>query len=270
MDNHRLDNAYALPVQEVARRLETDPATGLDPALISARLKTCGPNRLQRQKTKSPFVILARQFNSIIVWLLAVAAAMSFLFGDIAEGAAIIVVLVINGAIGFVTELRAARSMEALMRIAEVRTRVRRGGRERMIDAQELVPGDVVILEAGDMVTADLRISQASNLQADESVLTGESAPVLKSVEPAGREAPLGDRSGMAYKGTAITQGTGEGLVVATGMRTEIGRISDLAQWRRKRGAAAGKTARQARSPAGLADLGAGRTDHRRRHPARP
>ncbi len=154
----------------------------------------------------------------------------SFVLGDIAEGVAIAFVLILNSAIGFFTELKAARSMEALMRIAKVRTRVRRGGEVCMIDAHELVPGDVVILEAGDVVTADLRLSEASNLQTDESVLTGESAPVTKGIEPVEKDAALGDRLSMAFKGTAITQGSGEGIVTATGMETELGRISDLAQ----------------------------------------
>jgi len=217
-------------VHEVAIRLKTDPATGLGPEQIRERLKTYGPNQLSRQESRSVLVILAHQFNSIIVWLLAGAAVLSFALGDIAEGVAIVVVLLLNGAIGFITELRAARSMEALMRIAEVKTRVRRDGHQRIVDAHELVPGDVVILEAGDVVTADLRISQASNLQADESVLTGESVPVVKSVNAVNPDATLGDRTCMAFKGTAITQGAGEGLVAATGMKTEIGRISDLVQ----------------------------------------
>ena len=226
----RLETAHALSVQEVAGLLGTDPAAGLDPGEASRRLKSHGPNRLRRQKPRSVVAILAHQFASVIVWLLAAAALMSFSLGDIAEGAAIVVVLLINTAIGFSTEFSAARSMEALIRIAEVKTRVRRGGRERMVDAQELVPGDVVILEAGDVVTADLRISACANLQADESVLTGESVPVTKSIDAAARDAGPGDRIGMAFKGTAITQGTGEGLVVATGMDTEIGRISSLVQ----------------------------------------
>jgi Ca2+-transporting ATPase len=226
----RPENPHALSVADVAVRLETDPEAGLSHRDAGQRLSAHGPNQLRRQKTKSSLAILAHQFSSVIVWLLAAAALMSFLLGDIAEGGAIIVVLLLNGAIGFFTELRAARSMEALMRIAEIKTRVRRDGQQRMIDAHGLVPGDVVILEAGDVVTADLRISQASNLQADESVLTGESVPVLKAETATDREAVLGDRTSMAFKGTAITQGTGEGLVVATGMATEIGRISDLVQ----------------------------------------
>ena len=189
-----------------------------------------GPNQLLRQKPKSWLAILAHQFASLIVWLLAGAAALSFAFGDVAEGIAIVVVLLINGAIGFVTEVRAARSMEALMRLGEVRTRVRRQGRETMVDARDLVPGDVVVLEAGDIITADLRLSQASGLEIDESVLTGEAVAASKSGEPVDATAALGDRRGMAFKGTAVTRGVGEGLVVATGMKTEIGRISSLAQ----------------------------------------
>tara|TARA_R110002012_G_scaffold77282_8_gene195527 strand:- start:12725 stop:15427 length:2703 start_codon:yes stop_codon:yes gene_type:complete len=226
----RPDNAHAQSLQQVATCLEADAERGLSTLQAQERLKIHGPNQLRRQKTRSMLSILVHQFSSIIVWLLAGAAMLSFGFGDTAEGVAIVVVLVINGAIGFSTELRAARSMEALMRIAEVKTRVRRDGRQRMVDAHELVPGDVVILEAGDVVTADLRISQASNLQADESVLTGESIPTGKSTIEVAQDAVPGDRACMAFKGTSITQGTGEALVVATGMDTELGRISDLVQ----------------------------------------
>jgi Ca2+-transporting ATPase len=221
---------HALAADEIARRLGVDARTGLTVATARQRLETLGPNRLRRQKRKGLVTILRHQFQSVIVWLLAAAAAISFAFGDLAEGVAIVVVLLINGAIGFFTELRAARSIEALMRIAQVRTRVRRDGKDLMIDAHELVPGDLVVLEAGDVVTADLRLTEASNLQADESVLTGESMPVAKRTAPVDAGAQVGDRACMAFKGTAITQGTGEGIVAATGMETELGRISDLAQ----------------------------------------
>ena len=230
MSDRETTAPHALSPDEVAGRLDTGPDTGLTEREAKSRLKSHGPNRLRRKKRKSALGILLNQFRSVIVWLLAGAAGISFAFGEIAEGAAIVVVLLINGAIGFFTELRAARSMEALMRIAEVRTRVRRGGETRMVDAHELVPGDVVVLEAGDVVTADLRLAEAANLQADESVLTGESTPVAKSVDAVGRDAAIGDRLCMAFKGTAITQGSGRGIVVATGMDTEIGHISDLAQ----------------------------------------
>ncbi|WP_290891687.1 HAD-IC family P-type ATPase [Hoeflea sp.] len=226
----KLEDAHARTVEDIAAHFGTDAARGLDPAQAAERLKSHGPNRLRRQKTRSILSILAHQFQSVLVWLLAAAALMSFALGEFAEGGAIFVVLILNGGIGFFTEISAARSMEALMRIADVKTRVRRGGQARMIDAHGLVPGDVVILDAGDVVTADLRIVKASNLQADESVLTGESLPVTKSADAVSGDAVLGDRFSMAFKGTAITQGSGEALVVATGMDTEIGRISNLVQ----------------------------------------
>ncbi len=221
---------HASPVLDVARQLRTDIGCGLLAQEARARLQTLGPNRLRQEKRRSPLVILLHQFGSVIVWLLAFAAGLSFAFGDNAEGLSIILVLIINAAIGFFTELRAERSMEALVRIAEVHTRVRRGRATQVIDARELVPGDLVVLEAGDIVTADLRLSQASNLAADESVLTGESTPVEKATTPIDANAPIGDRTSMAFKGSAITRGSGEGIVVATGMDTEIGRIAKLTQ----------------------------------------
>lgn len=221
---------FAAEVQAVADRLDVNPDHGLDDGMVAARRDRYGPNQLRAQEKKSALSILAHQFQGVIVWLLALAAGVSFLFQDIAEGIAIVVVLAINAAIGFFTELRAARSMEALQNIASVTTRVRRGGQAMRIDAHELVPGDIVLLEAGDMVTADLRLADASNLQSDESVLTGESVPVVKQTEPALPDAAIGDRSCMAFKGTAITQGSGAGIVTATGMNTELGHISHLVQ----------------------------------------
>ncbi|WP_400082871.1 cation-translocating P-type ATPase [Yoonia sp. R78084] len=230
MSEPLVENPHAQSVEEIGARLEVDTAQGLHQSHARARLDAQGPNRLRQQKKKSTLSILLHQFKGMIVWLLAAAALMSFVLGDIAEGIAIVVVLLINGAIGFFTELRAARAMEALMQIAQVQTRVRRGGDVRKVNAHELVPGDVVILEAGDMVTADMRLTEVASLMADESVLTGESVPVMKSRNPSEQDAALGDRASMAFKGTAITLGTGEGVVVATGMDTEIGQISDLAQ----------------------------------------
>ncbi len=222
--------AGALPVDAVAARLDVDPRRGLTAAEARRRLARAGPNLLQARAQKGLLTILGHQFASVIVWLLAGAAALSLAMGDLAEAAAILTVLAINGAIGFFTELRAARSMEGLMRIAAVRARVRRDGSERLVEARELVPGDVVVLEAGDIVPADLRLAEVAQLQADESALTGESLAVTKTTAPTPPGTSLGDRTNMAFKGTAITRGSGEGIVVATGMATEIGKISDLAQ----------------------------------------
>lgn len=221
---------HTLSSGKVAQLLAASPETGLSQAEAVRRLRSHGPNRLRRQKPRSAMAMLFHQFRSVIVWLLAAAAAISLIMGDIAEGGAIIIVLLLNGTIGFVTELRAARSMEALFRIAEVRTRVRRDGRVQMIDARDVVPGDVVVLEGGDVVTADLRLSEASSLQADESILTGEAAPVAKSAEPVAEDTILAERTSMVFKGTAITRGAGEAIVTATGMATELGRISQLTE----------------------------------------
>ena len=197
---------------------------------MAERQRLFGRNRLRRHRTRSAIGILAGQLRNLIVWLLAAAAALSFYVGDRPEGFAIIAVIAINTAIGFFTELRALRSMEALRRIARVRTRVRRDGQVQHADALDLVPGDIVILEAGDIVTADLRLAEAANLQCDESVLTGESTPVDKDTAALDGAPEVAERKNMAFKGTAITQGLGRGIVVGTGMATELGRISKLVE----------------------------------------
>ncbi|PVB63294.1 cation-transporting P-type ATPase [Labrenzia sp. 011] len=225
-----VETAFALEAGEVAERLATQPAQGLTEAEAIRRRRVHGPNRLREHKTRSTLLILAHQFTGIIVWMLAAAAVLSFVLGDVADSIAIVIVLLLNGAIGFFTELRAARSMEALMRITEVRTRVRRNGQVQEINAHELVPGDIVVLEAGDVVTADLRLVNVSNLFCDESLLTGESAPVVKQTESIDPDTAVAERTNMAFSGTAVTQGLGEGIVVATGMATQLGHISALAE----------------------------------------
>jgi Ca2+-transporting ATPase len=221
---------HALACEEIIAALSVDRTHGLTAREIEERRARYGANQLRAQKPQSLSSLIAHQFRSIIIWLLAAAALLSFVFGDLAEGIAILVVILFNGAIGFFTELRAVRSMEALLRIAEVQTLVRRSGRVQRIDARDLVPGDIVILDAGDVITADLRLLQASNLQSDESILTGESLPVAKGISALPVQTDLHARSNMVFKGTAITQGAAEAVVTATGMQTEIGRISALTE----------------------------------------
>lgn len=221
---------WARDAREVARALDVHPDRGLDDAEARTRLDRHGPNALREHERRSAWEILAAQFRSLIVALLVVAAALSFVFGGAVEGVAILVVLLLNAAIGFATEMRAVQSMEALRELADVRTTVRREGTSRRIPAQEVVPGDVVVVEAGDVVTADLRLVEASRLQASEAALTGESAPVEKAVDPVDEETILAERESMLYKGTAVTRGTGAGVAVSTGMETELGVISRLVE----------------------------------------
>ncbi|MGI9449217.1 MAG: cation-translocating P-type ATPase [Geminicoccaceae bacterium] len=225
-----LEQAFARSIDEVVRQVCVDLERGLAGRDVAERQRKFGKNRLKRHRTRGVIGILTGQLRSLIVWLLAAAAALSFYVGDRPEGLAIIAVIVINAAIGFFTELRALRSMEALRRIAKVQTRVCRDGQIQDIDARELVPGDIVVLEAGDIVTADLRLAEAANLQCDESVLTGESTPVDKGTAILDATTAVAERKNMVFKGTAITQGSGRGIVVGTGMATELGRISQLVE----------------------------------------
>lgn len=209
---------FACPEQELLDRLGVEPSRGLSHQDAARRLSAFGRNKLAEYRGRTVLQILIDQFRSLIVWLLAIAAAFSFYLGDIPEALAIAAVLVINAGIGFFTELRAIRSMESLQRMARVTTRVRRGNATHKIDAAELVPGDIVTLQAGDIVPADLRLLEAANFSFDESMLTGESTPVAKQLAVLKADTELAERSNMAFKGTAVSRGAGKGVVVATGM----------------------------------------------------
>ena len=180
-----------------------------------------GPGALQ---------ILLDQFKSVVILILVAAAVLAFGFQHATEGIAIVAVLVVNTALGFVTEWRAARSMEALREMGGDKIRVRRQDEEIEIDAEALVPGDLIIIESGDFVPADIRIIEANNLRAKESALTGESVSVQKQEQPVAEDAPLAERASMLYKGTMVADGSGKGIVTATGGDTELGHISELAE----------------------------------------
>lgn len=226
----KVENPWAIPFEQVLGELDVDESTGLSTRESRLRLRRHGQNVLKEVETESALAVLADQFKSLIMALLLAAGLLSFAFGEWMEGGAIMAVIVINAAIGFFTELRAVRSMEALRQLARVAANVRRDAQVAQIPAQRLVPGDIVVVEGGDIVSADLRLIKASKLQADESALTGESMPVSKALEPVEEGALLAERKSMLYKGTALTRGSGEAVVVATGMNTELGRISSLVQ----------------------------------------
>ncbi|NBC64198.1 MAG: HAD-IC family P-type ATPase [Bacteroidetes bacterium] len=221
---------WSISFEEALQNLDSNLQDGLTSQEVTNRLSKYGKNKLREYKKKSVFEIIVDQFKSLIILLLVVAAASSFLFGEYLDGWAILVVVLISAMIGFITELRAVRSMEALYKLGHVQTRVLRNGKVNLADAETLVPGDIVLLEGGDVVTADLRILESSRLQADESVLTGESLPVSKQIEQLSSETVLAERNNMLYKGTAITRGSGKAVVVSIGMETELGAISELVQ----------------------------------------
>lgn len=221
---------HAVPASDLIAKLETSETDGLSESQAAARLAQHGPNTLKFKERTSPLRLMIHQFESPVVLLLAAAAAVALAFGEWKEGIAVVLVLLINGLIGFVTEWRAARSMEALRTLGSLATRLRRGGRAVMLPANQIVPGDIVLLEGGDVVTSDIRLVAASNLSADESALTGESVSVDKSTAAVDPDSAIGDRPGMLFKGTSVTRGSGVGVVVATGMRSELGRISKLVE----------------------------------------
>ena len=214
--------------EDVLHRLDSNSRQGLSREEVLKRQEQYGPNELQEETTPSLYNILANQFKSIVILILAAAAAVAFITARWPEGLALLAVTLINTAIGFFSEYKAVRSMEALRRLGQPRTFVRRQGEEQEIAASELVPGDIVLLGNEDLVPADMRLLGTKGARVNEAALTGESMPVNKSPEKVDAKAPLHERSCMLYKGTSISEGEVEGVVTATGIATELGRISQL------------------------------------------
>lgn len=224
----KIEFPHSLTIDDALQRLETDQENGLTQEEAEKRLESHGPNQLEEHEQKSLLQILIDQINNPIVYLLTTAAVLAFVFGDIPEGIAIIVVLVLNTIIGFWMEYQARQSMSALQQMDKVMADVVRDGETKEIDAEKLVPGDIIKLEAGDLVPADARLIDVSELSIDESPLTGESVPVSKETDPIDEESQVADRKNMAFKGTAVTNGKGIAVIVRTGMETEIGSISSM------------------------------------------
>jgi Ca2+-transporting ATPase len=227
-----ITDAHAHPTEVVARQLRVQPDAGLAADEVSARQASHGPNRLPEARPRPVWLRLLDQLRDFMILVLLVAALLSGLIGDLVDTVVILVIVVLNAAIGFWQEWRADQALRALQQMAAPRATVRRsGGQLQVVDTAHLVPGDVVVLEAGAIVPADLRLHQVAQLHVDESALTGESVSVAKQPArlPAG-EMPLGERTNMAFKGTLVTQGRGAGLVVATGAGTQLGQIATLLQ----------------------------------------
>ncbi|WNV77858.1 cation-transporting P-type ATPase [Geodermatophilus sp. DSM 44513] len=223
-----------MPTTAVAESLDVDPARGLDDAEVAHRRAEHGENRLAERARRPAWLRFLDQFRSLLILILLGAAVLAGLVGDLKDTVVILVVLLVNATIGFVQENKAERSLAALRDMLVPTARVRRQGEARVVDAAELVPGDVVLLEAGDRVPADGRLLVAESVEVDESALTGESQPVAKDTSAVGaapgERVPLAERSGMAYMNTTLTRGRAELVVTATGMRTEVGAIAELLQ----------------------------------------
>jgi P-type Ca2+ transporter type 2C len=205
--------------------------TGLVAAEAAERLKTHGPNELTERRGKGPLAMLRDQFTETMVLILIAAGVISGFLGKGTETAAILAIVVLFAVLGFVQEYRAERAMAALKQLAVPVVRVRRDGELREMSARELVPGDIVLLEAGSAVPADARLLESAALRIQEAALTGESEPVEKTADAISEaELPLGDRRNMAYLGTSVTYGRGSAVVAATGMKTELGKIAGLIQ----------------------------------------
>lgn len=223
-----INDIHTLSVEEVFQILQTNTATGLSSAEAESRTKEFGPNSYQLQKQKSIWIMILQQFQGPIVYLLVAGAGVSIYFKDNTEAIAIVGVVFINALIGFFMELQARNSMNALREMDVIHSKVLRDEKVLEIPSVKLTPGDVVILEAGDVVPADGRIIELNKFQCDESSLTGESLPTEKSTEKLQQETALGDKHNMVFKGTSVMNGNARFIITGIGQQTELGTITSL------------------------------------------
>jgi Ca2+-transporting ATPase len=215
-------------VTAVETELDSDRETGLTHAEAAARLARHGPNQLERQRRTGSLRLIGRQFGHVLVLILLVAAAISLAIGEITDAITILVIVVINAVLGFIQEYRAEQAIEALRRLLAPHAVVVRQGESTTVAASDVVPGDLLVVDTGGHVAADVRLVDQAALHIDEASLTGESVPVAKSTEPVSAPTPLAERTCMGWSGTTVVAGHGRGLVVSTGASTELGRIAEM------------------------------------------
>src|SRR5215472_12413438 len=217
---------HAISADEVVKRFATSSEKGLDAGEASTRLQKYGPNRLPEGKKRGPFTRFLAQFNNILVYVLLGAGFIKMMLNLWVDAGVIFAVVILNALLGFIQEGKAEKALDSIRNMLSAEARVLRGGETRMIPADQLVPGDVVLLESGDKIPADLRLIEAKNLRTEEAALTGESVPSEKKVDAVSAKATVGDRGSMAFSGTMVVSGRATGVVVATGNETELGRIN--------------------------------------------
>ncbi len=218
---------HALDVEQVLTELESDPHQGLTGEEANRRLHIYGTNELRKEERISPFTLFLNQFKNILILILLVAVGLSAMVGEVVDAAIIGIIVLFCALLGFVQEYRAERALEALKKMLTPTITVLRGGKEEEVPSKDLVPGDILLLEAGDRIPADGRLIEIHSLRCDEAPLTGESAPVGKEIKPLQEEIRVNDRKNMVFTGTTVTFGRGKAVVTSTGMNTEFGKIAE-------------------------------------------
>ena len=219
---------YSKPIEDVISELGSDPKEGLDSKSVEAAREKYGENKLQEKAGKTLMQQIIEQLSDAMIIILIFAAILSIVVGEAVDGGVILAIVVLNAVLGITQERRARNALAALKSMAATKGKVIRNGKIDVIDSKELVPGDIVQLESGDYVPADLQLIEAVNLKIDESALTGESVAVEKAVTSVPADAPVGDRVGSGFMSTIITYGRGYGIITGTGMNTEIGKIATM------------------------------------------
>jgi len=204
---------HSMEIDSLLRDLDTDPQQGLAVEEAGRRLEIYGYNELKEEEKASPFILFINQFKNVLIIILLVATVLSALVGELVDAGLIMVIVVFSAVLGFVQEYRAERALEALRKMLAPTITAIRGGRELEVPSKEIVPGDIVLLEAGDKIPADARLVEIHSLKSDEAPLTGESIPITKELKLSREDAPVGDQKNMVFTGTTVTYGRGKAVV---------------------------------------------------------
>src|SRR5512139_2558772 len=228
MSNGQIKTSWhSIEAAQVLKDLNTDLHTGLSEVEVKSRLEKYGYNELKKEEGVSPFTLFVNQFKNVLIIILLIATALSAVVGETFDAALILVIVVFCAVLGFVQEYRAERALEALKKMLSPTITALRGGKEEEVPSKDLVPGDILLLEAGDKIPTDARLVENHSLRCDEAPLTGESAPVGKDIKPLPENIRVNDKKNMVFTGTTVAYGRGKAIVTSTGMSTEFGKIAE-------------------------------------------